>query len=305
MATDFIEKIKVKTAKDSNEFYHSQTEYVGASVLKKFKESPAHWKYQDVREPSEALLFGSAYHCYILEPEEFDNEYYVFDDSEIIQDVLKEKPESKSPRATVLYKELIQPYLAKNQDKEQLTEIQMSKIKAMKRVLFAHPYARSLFGKGIAELSHYAEMTVQGGDKIKAKVRPDYLKADKKIIVDLKTCRDASIDGFQKDAAKFNYHIQAALYTDIINANYKDSFSFYFVAQEKVAPYAFNMFEASPNFIGQGRYEYEMLMLLWNQCHKDGKFPGYQVWCENKYGMNELNLPPWSVREINYYNHEL
>ena len=43
--------------------------------------------------------------------------------------------------------------------------------------------------------------------------------------------------------------------------------------------------------------------MLWKECITDGKYPGYQVWCENKYGVNELSLPNWAVKEVNYFIH--
>ena len=82
------------------------------------------------------------------------------------------------------------------------------------------------------------------------------------------------------------------------------SWAFYFVAQETKQPYAFNLFEASPQFVGQGRYEYEQLLLLYQWCIENDKWPGYQVFTENKYGINTLNLPAWNVREINWFDHK-
>ena len=304
MESDFIKSIEFTTAKNENEHYHSLTEYVSSTTLKKFKKSPAHWRYQEIKPPTDALIFGSAYHCYILEPEMFDSLYYVFNDDKICQEIAKARPDVKNPRQTGEYRKWKQEYLMKQQGKEALTEVQMDKIKAMKRVLFKHPFARSLFKKGIAEESYYITVTLKDGTEIKVKVRPDYRKPQKRVIVDLKTTIDASTEGFQKQAAKQDYHISGALYKDMLDLIYKENHTLFFVAQEKTPPYAFNIFEASPNFISQGRYEYEMLLLLWHQCQEEGKFPGYQVWCENKYGVNELNLPPWWVKEINFFNHK-
>jgi hypothetical protein len=81
--------------------------------------------------------------------------------------------------------------------------------------------------------------------------------------------------------------------------------SFFFIAQEKTAPFAYNIFEASPQFLAQGKYEYEQLLLLYKHCLEKDKFPGYQVFCENRYGINELNLPPYTIKEINFYDHNL
>lgn len=302
--TDFIKHIDYEIVKDTNKEYHSKTEYYNGSGLKKFKQSPAHYKYQEKKEPSEALIFGSAYHSFIYEPDQFEKEFYCFDDSEIIKQLERDNPESKQVRRLKEYQDWKKEYLMNQEGKQPLTDIQMMKLKAMKKALFSHPYARSLFKNGEAEISIYCEITINDGRKIKVKIRPDYFKRKNRIVADLKTAIDASAEGFQKNAANFDYHISAALYKDILDWIYKENHKFYFVAQEKVAPYAFNLFQASNNFISQGRYEYEMLMLLWADCDERGEYPGYQIWCDNKYGVNELNLPPWSVKEINYFNHD-
>ena len=69
-------------------------------------------------------------------------------------------------------------------------------------------------------------------------------------------------------------------------------------------PFAFNIFEAGAHFMAQGRYEYEQLLMLYAFCMEEDKWPGYQVFTENKYGVNELNLPSYMMREINWFNHK-
>ena len=62
------------------------------------------------------------------------------------------------------------------------------------------------------------------------KARFDMLQND--VIIDLKTCRDASPSGFKKAIRNFSYHQQAAFYLDGIKAH-----KFYFVFIEKKEPY--------------------------------------------------------------------
>ena len=304
MENDFIKHITVeKNDTDSNDEYHEKIEYCGSSILKKFKRSPLHWR-EEVGVQTDAFTFGSAYHTYMLEPDKFNDQFWVFDDEKIVNELLEDG--FSKPRATKKYKGWLYNYEMENDGKLRLSAEEMNRILMMSRRLLAHPYAKSLLSNGEAERSFYAEMETTVGIDVKCKARPDYLKEKKRIVVDLKTCQDASAEGFQKAAAKWDYHIAAALYLDIVEGYYKTGlpWSFIFIAQEKFPPYAFNIFEASPNFIGQGRYEYELLMMLVKQCETNGKYPGYQVWCDNKYGVNTLNLPVWAVNEINFYNHK-
>lgn len=282
--------------------YHGNKDYISASGLKKIKVSPLHYKEEE-KEETDAMVFGSAYHAYILEPEKFKKEYYVFDDSAICELLIGEG--SKSPRATNKYKEWSQMQNSIAGDRIMLDQNTFKTIEKMKERLFSHRYAKKLLSDGEVEQSFMCQVGYE--DKTaNVKFRPDLFNTRLHYCLDLKTTSDASVDGFTRNAAEYDYHIQAALYVDLLEAITGDKrmYSFYFIAQEKKAPYAFNIFEASPQFIGQGRYEYEQLIKLWNWCVENNRWPGYQVFCENKYGVNELSLPKWNIKEINFYNHK-
>lgn len=303
MGSDFFKKVSVEKTEDANEVYHGKHEYISASGIKKIKVSPAHFREQKVTE-TEAMRVGSTYHTLILEPNKFEDEYFVFDEKSIIEILVGEG--SKKPRSTKQYKEWKDRQYSMADGKVMLDLKDYETISKMKEVLFRHPYAKSLLSNGEPEKSFYFDIETNFGKNLKAKIRPDYLKQKKRLIVDLKTTTDASKDGFQKNAAGYDYHIQAALYADLMEQATGDSmpWSFIFIAQEKTVPYAFNIFEASPQFISQGRYEYELLAMLFQHCIETGRWPGYQVFCENKFGINELSLPPWAIKELDWFNHK-
>ena len=287
--------------------YYELDEFISYSGLKNLKKSPAHYRqYKD--EPldveTDAMAFGSAYHMYILEPERFEREYYVFDDDAIYQVLIGEG--FKSPRSTKQYKEWMESEMRLIGDRKTIEKADLQKIKDMKDKLFSHYYCRALLSGGEAEFAITGKLDTTDG-QINIKAKPDYIKRNKHFIIDLKTTFDASVDGFTRAAADSDYHIQAALYSDLMELITDDGrgWTFFFIAQEKKKPYAFNIFEASPQFIGQGRYEYEQLLKLFYMCSTEGRWPGYQVFCEWKSGNIELNLPKWAVKEIVFYNHKL
>jgi len=303
MVSDFIKNISFTETKDSNKEYHSHKEYIGSSGLKMIKKSPLHFIEEEKKE-TEAMLFGSAYHTYVLEEDIFKDEYFILDETEILKILISE--DFKSPRATNKYKDwkFEQDDLAGTKTQLDLETFKL--IKSMKERLMSHRYVRSLLSNGEAEKSIYSEIETFEGKQIKVKIRPDYKKNGKRIISDLKTTIDASVDGFARHAADLDYHIQAALYSSILEAieGKKMSWSFFFIAQEKVKPFAFNIFEASPQFIAQGCYEYEQLIMLYQYCVENNTWPGYQCFTENKFGINMLNLPAWSIKEINWFDHK-
>ena len=63
---------------DSNEEYHSSG-YLGKSKLMKILDCPAKFKYalEHPPKPTPTLEFGTAVHMAVLEPEKFNEKYYV------------------------------------------------------------------------------------------------------------------------------------------------------------------------------------------------------------------------------------
>jgi hypothetical protein len=304
MESTFIKSAKILPFNGTDTEYHADKNYISASGLKKIKVSPAHFKDEEEEpaESTEAMLFGSAYHSFVLEPKKFENEYYVFNDSAICEALIGEG--FKSPRSTKAYKEWQESEMRIIGDKKVITKDDFTRISEMREKLMRHPYAKMLLSNGVNEQGYMGEIETEAG-MISVKFKPDHVNENKKFIVDLKTTFDASADGFSRHAAELSYHIQAALYADLMERVSGDDrpYTFFFIAQEKKKPYAFNIFESSAQFISQGRFEYEMLLQLYKYCQDNNTWPGYQIWCENKYGILELKLPVWAIKDLTYYDH--
>lgn len=302
MEHDFIKSANLHECQRGTEEWKLCKDYISKSGLKKIKQSPAHFRDGEEFIETPALIEGRMYHCLVLEPERFEKEYYIFDDSVVCGALIAKG--AKSPRSTNDYKTWYAGEISFSDGKTLIEKADFDRMKAMKERLFSHPYAKMLLTNGIAERGILGELETIAG-KIGVKLIPDYRKDIKHIVVELKTAADASLDGFTRDAAKFDYHIDAAFYADMIELMNNDNraVQFVFIAQEKTKPYAFNLFEASPQFIGQGRYEYEMLLQLYKYCLDNNKWPGYQVFCPNRYGLLELNLPKWAIKSLDYYKY--
>ena len=275
--------------KDTNKEYHSNTDYIGSTSLKKYLKSPLFYR-ESIDQETEALEFGSAYHTLVLEPELFSKEYYIFD--EML------RPDKEKTMAAKVNKvwlaELKSIYGTKLIHKKVHGEM-----KAMKKRLFAHPYAKYLLTGGENELSHYTEF-----EGVKCKFRTDSIIQKKCIIADLKTCNDASKDKFPNHAADYGYHFTGAYYTDLAQHVYNSSriWKFYIIAQEKKHPFLFNIFRLSPQALAIGNYEYMQCLNQHKYCLETNDYKGLQVFCDNKWGINELTIPSYKVKEINFYN---
>lgn len=307
MESKFIESGIIEKTVISDDKYYSLEGFVSASMMKQLKRSPAHfkeWKDAPEEEESEALIFGRAYHCFVLEPDEFAQRFYVLDDKEIVAKLIEGG--SKRPAATKEYSEWLQKESAIASGRTLVSAADFDTIKAMRSELMHHRYARMLITQGENEVAFTGKLETQAGP-VPVKMKLDKVNEAKRAIVDLKTTRNADANIYPKLASDTELQIQAAFYSDMMELYSGDGrpWSFYFIAQEKYPPYAFNIFEASPQFINQGRYEYELLISLWRYCVANDIWPSYQVFCQNKFGIVELNLPAYKIRPLEYYIHKI
>lgn len=309
MENDFILSANIRECNYGSDEWKAGVGYISKSGLIRIKESPAHYRFGEPFVETPEIVFGRMYHCYVFQPEKFEKEYYIFDEQIAIDAIVakanSEGRDIQKPRATKEYKEWHEGQMILAEGKILIDREQLDKLKAMKDKLLQHPYANMLILKGIPEQGMIGEIETTAG-KIGVKFIPDLRNDKKRVCVELKTTVRASKKDFPKEAANYDYQIQAAFYSDLLELYYNDNrpVRFVFIAQEKRKPYAFNIFEPTPRFIAQGRYEYELLLQLYKYCLDNNFWPGYQVFCPNKYGILDLDLPGWAINSLDYFIHK-
>lgn len=251
---------------------------VGHSGLLRIMRSPAHYQHYATNppEPTPAMEFGTAVHTAILEPDNFARDYVVA---------------PKFDRRTKEGKAAAEAWEAANAGKTPLTADQMAAIEQMVASIRAHAGAARLLSNGLAEMSGF---WVDQETGIECKCRPDFLAmAGETItgIVDVKTCSDASADGFARSIATLGYDVQAAFYQDGLKALTGRTIPFYFIAVEKEAPYAVAAYKASDEVIEVGRAKYRGALQLLKWCQEHGAWPGYQPNGE----VEPISLPRWAA----------
>lgn len=265
--------------------YHAHG-FTSASQLKKIAStSLAHFKFEreNPKEQTPALIFGSAYHTLILEPEKFADEYFTLD-----RDAMP-KPESDFRNSE--NKAWKEKTIAENEGKIFLSNEDFATLYEMKAALELYPNFIFLLKNGVAEESYFAEIDGMG-----VRVRPDYVSRFG--IVDLKTCQDASPEAFGRDAAKMRYLIQAALYTDVVAAfRDGDVLPFFFLAQEKTAPYIPQMYRVPSYLIEAGRAQYEDVLKQLFTAQTTDVWTGYEGLEEND-GIRDLQFPVWALKGV-------
>lgn len=267
--------------------YHAHPA-VGHSGLVRIMRSPAHYReyVTNPPEPTEAMQLGTAFHMALLEPESFSASFVVA---------------PKFDRRTKEGRAAAETWESENAGKTALSSEQMEDIRQMVASIRDHAGAAKLLSSGAAEVSGF---WVDPETGIECKCRPDFLTMggsafDGNIdriagIVDVKTCVDTSADGFARAIATLGYDVQAAFYHDGLKAVTGRTIPFYFIAVEKVEPFAVAAYKASDEVIEVGRAKYRGALRLLKWCRENDRWPSYQPNGE----IETINLPRWAA---NFY----
>ena len=236
---------------------------VNKSTLWEMRKSPLHYwhlMHDTPKEDTAAMKFGRAVHAYLLTPDKFDDDYVV------APDVDRRTKEGKA-----IWAELMES------GKEIVSAADMETMKAMREEFCTVPY---VFGRTEA-----AFVWTDSETGIECKGRIDAMTND--YIFDYKTTTNAATDAFMREAIRYGYDLQAAMYMEAARANGYKPKGFIFIAQEKNAPYLINVLHAGDAFLDRGAWIMRDLLKKYKQCRDSDTWPGY--------GENELILPEWEV----------
>jgi|TARA_B100000768_G_scaffold166672_1_gene170211 hypothetical protein len=244
---------EIKTLTDDyikdDESYFADNMYVTSSMSKQLSSGSTlqleHYLNTEHKE-SEALLVGSAFHCFILEPEEFDKRYVYA---------------PKIDKRTKAGKELYAEFLETIGDRKPVPAHYEFAFESMQERLSKHKNANELLkGAQEREVVHFW-LDVKTGLKCKGKVDAqghDY-------IVDLKTTsKKADPDSFQKFLNDYNLTHQAAFY-----ANGTKKKDFYFIMIELKAPFGIGVYKMSEDAIKHGNKSVDVTLDIYKRFVND------------------------------------
>lgn len=260
----------------SNAEYHAH-EAIGSTTLKKIAAKSVLHAMSEEFSQTPAMVLGSAAHAAILEPETFDAEFAIA---------------PKVDRRTKVGKEAWADFVAASEGKTVLTEEQARAVAGIKAAVLEHPIAREMITGGEAECSYFAKCPETG---LLLKCRPDYKKNG--ALIDLKTCADASMDGFTRACINLLYQVQAAFYLDVHNLSDESEKvkDFYFLAVESSDPHAVNTFKMGEVEINLGRELYKRALRELAEYRKDeSKIRSFGYSNEIK----EIQFPTWALEQM-------
>ncbi len=148
-----------------------------------------------------------------------------------------------------------------------------------------------LSGSGTPE----ASLFVEDETGVVLRGRVDWLPepADRMIVGDYKTAVSANPAEFDKAAANYRYHMQAAWYSDlIVDLGLASEVAFLFVVQEKTAPYEVAVCQLTDVDLAIGRFQNRVAVATYAECTRSGVWPGYGD------HVHMVGLPAWFRRRF-------
>ena len=267
----------------TNEEYHSTTA-ISASFLKSWiLYSPFHAQYGKSDISQLIADIGTATHSESLEPEKGNV-------------VLS----TEKTRATKAFKEHYEE--CKQQGKVLLPQKDYDMIKGLvhgveieeQKVGGLHndpACAKLLKAKDkICEASLFAEH----GTGLMLKARPDIYSKELKVMGDVKTAQDASPMGFSRDLFRRGYHIQAAHYLLLAEANGWEVKNWGFLAVSKTYPYPAHYHSLSDNAIAYGKMLVNRALIDIAKAKETGIYP------TNWGAFSTHELPQWLPESEEY-----
>lgn len=173
---------------------------------------------------------------------------------------------------------------------------QYAQVEQMWDRLRDHPIAGSWFapGAGISEISLF---WTDQETKIGCRGRVDRLTLTddgRPLIVDYKTCSDASPFAVRSSIAKFRYYVQEAWYRAALQRVGLDPDAcadFVFVFQETKPPFPVTIVRLASTAVWLGRREMERALEIYAQCDATGEWPDYAD------DILTVDLPRWKYYE--------
>ncbi len=255
---------------------------MSAGGLKRMRQSPAHFYGVQLDphrpphgEPTPAMKAGTLFHCALFEPDQLAARYAVKPDGMSFA-----KADGKAWKAALpAGVEAIEPD-------------QMAKAKRQALNVRADPEIGALLADGHGEASAFWIDALTGE---LCKCRPDHVSpaGEGVILVDGKSCPDASPAGFARTAWNMGYLHTAAWYIDGFQAATGQAVHGYvFAAVEHDWPHVAKGWMVPDDVLDRARADNRRLLNLYAECKRTGHWPGYGA------GISLINLPAWAMRQL-------
>lgn len=257
---------------------YNQAEGIRRSDLWRMNESPEKFKWflEHPPEQTPALLFGTAVHKLLLEPDGFNDEFAIAPNVD---------------RRTKEGKAVWERFLSESEGKTVIGQDDAKTAADMVAKVMTVPAVRELLDNGKTEQAFF---WVDEDTGLTCKVKVDILSEieGRVVICDYKTTANAKTDVFNQSIFRHGYHLQSFMYSEAVMKNLKLDYrpDFYFIAQEKQGPYSVNVIQVTDDVMTAGMDCFRELIGTLALCKRTGYYFGYNgIYNEP----NETYLPGW------------
>lgn len=262
-----------------NETYHAIKSHLSRSALMDYDRCPRTYWAKHINpnrpkiEPTAAMVMGSAFHKMILEPNTLQDEFIVKPEPVLLKDVGREKYDA--------YKRAIDE--VENTSKIVIPFPMYQDLDAMRSTILKHEQAMQLINEARIEESFFWKDEHSG---MLLKCRPDILHDN--MIVDLKTCSDASPRAYQAEMVKYGYHIQGAMVRDGVEAiEGRRINNVINICVETKYPHNMAIYIIDEYALDEGQAKYKNILLDLKNAIGHNEFKDY--------GIQTIGLPRWAT----------
>lgn len=302
------------------DYHKDKTRLSKSSLCDLYFQSPLFYKwkhfsgeYED--EDTAATRFGTILHAAFFEPNTFGKRYPVGvtpasanqirfaelmgGDGDILMAYLDAYPNAKGTNADKTSAEKLAVELsafiqAQKQGGTIITSKEYDKAMRMVESMRRDAIVNELLQDGVAEeIHHFTDMET----KTPCKTKPDWKSIKHGVLCDLKTIEDSGHESFQRQVAKYKYHLQPPFYCDGIYTatdgaeNYLAD-EFIFIVVEKKPPFQLGLYVLDAEALELGREQYQAALNLHKTCMETGQWPGKNI------GITRLALPRYFTNKF-------
>lgn len=261
-----------------NDDYHSHGA-ISRSGLALIGEAPKKYWYKYLsgqynEKESDALRVGSAFHTLVLEPESFNDRFFVW---------------SGLPKNTNAGKEDYKKAVVDAEKRYLLKQCEYDTILKMANSVRIEPATKKIItGSGKIEASIFWEDESTGRQ---VKCRPDFIKEDG-LILDVKTVASASLEDFEKSIINYHYDVQAYMCIEGAKKAGLKAEAFVFMCVEKDPPYCTAFYMADDSILKSGEIRFRKWLEIYDACMKKNDWPAYGSLIKT------IGLPSWYMKRI-------
>jgi hypothetical protein len=275
----------------SNAEYHADRSSFSSSILKMMNcPAKAKWEIENPSPRTETLALGSAIHKWILERDQFNEEFLIgIDRARRSKDDRQAWADWYSERGADGNVVIDRPAAEWNAEFERQTGKNMVTPDTLKMLIdmadavASNPNANELISKGVAEQSVYWTDDETG---LNLRCRPDYMNAE--FISDLKSAAEIDDRAIIRAVANFSYSLSQGMYQQGVYEATGQWRPFLFIFVEKSPPYQCRVISLDEAAAIAGYEKYREAARILKTCIDTGEWPGY------KDNLN-FQLPEWAL----------